>query len=274
MSAVFRHAATLLRQPGLAVEYAGWLASKAATGGKPTRKMLGGIEIAGFSNFSEYHSVPRFINEDERAFLETTDFGTGPIIDIGANVGLVSLVLARRFPDRAIHAFEPNPTTFHALTDNVARNKAANVRCHQLAVSREDGTVLFDNDPINRGTTSIATPDSKFSTQVPAVALDSFVAAQGIASIGLLKVDVEGFETLVFGGARRVLEDIRPALIYFEVCPILTERVGFPAAGPAQTLADAGYDLFRIAERNRLYAATPADVASGFMLENWVAIPR
>jgi FkbM family methyltransferase len=271
---VLRKIASLLRTPGLTAEYAAWLTSSVATGGKPTRTLLDGIAIGGFSSFSEYHTVPLFINADERAFLETTDFGTGAIIDVGANLGLVSLVLARRFPDRPTHAFEPNPTTFQALIDNVARNTAANIRCHQLAVAGDDGTILFNNDPIKRGTASIATSTSTHSQEVKTIALDSFVAEQGIETIGLIKIDVEGFETLVFGGARNVLERIRPTLIYFETCPILTERAGFPADGPARTLADAGYDLFRFAEGNRLYPATPADVTSGFMLENWVAIPR
>jgi FkbM family methyltransferase len=268
-SKVIRNIASLGRDPKMVGEYLGWMISSAATGGKPTRKLLDGIEISGFTNFSEYHSVPGFINQVERRFFETAPVGDGPIIDIGANVGLVSLLLARRFPDRVIHAFEPNPSTFEALTGNIGRNAAHKVVCHQLAVSDADGTVLFDNDPIKRGTASIST-GGIHAVKVPAITLDSFVSKHGIDTIGLLKVDVEGYETMVFGGAAHVINTIRPASIYFEVCPPLTEQAGFPADGPAKTLMEAGYDLFRFTDGGDLVPAVPADVA-GIILENWLA---
>lgn len=262
----------LARDPGLAREYAGWLLSAATTGGKPRRRLLGGIEIGSFADFSEYHSVPRFINDEERAFFEKTPFGEGTIIDVGANVGLVSLLLARRFPTCDIHAFEPNPTTYDALVANIALNHADRVTCHRLAVSDAVGTVRFDNDPVKRGTASIALRDGAHTAEVPATTLDGFVAEHGITRIGLLKIDVEGFETLVLAGARRVLADIRPAAIYFEVCPVLTERSGFSADGPARTIQAAGYDLFRLTDGGALVPAQPEDTA-GIGLENWLARP-
>lgn len=267
-----RNAASLARDPSMLGEYLAWVASSARSGGKPSRRLLDGIEIGGFSSFSEYHSVPEFINTAERQFFEQTSFATGPIIDVGANIGLVSLVLARRFPDREIHAFEPNPTTFETLKANVARNRATKVSCHRYAVSDADGTVMFDNDPIKRGTASISRDGGGHVAEVPATTLDSFVAKQGIDAIGLLKIDVEGYETLVLRGAQRVLKEIRPA-IYFEVCPDLTERAGFGAADPANMLIEAGYDLSRLTDTGTLTPAIPDEI-SGIVLENWLATPR
>ncbi|GAA0306381.1 hypothetical protein GCM10009087_15390 [Sphingomonas oligophenolica] len=264
-----RNVASIAGNPALLGEYVQWLVSSARTGGKPSRRLLGGIEIGNFTNFSEFHSVPRFIDETEHRFFESFT-GEGAIIDIGANVGLVSLVLARRFGDREVHAFEPNPTTFAALEANIARNRAQNVFCHRFALSDAEGVVLFHNDPVKRGTASIATGAGAHVQEVPATTLDAFAASRGIDSIGLLKIDVEGFETLVLRGAQRVLNEIRPAAIYFEVCPALTERAGFAATEPARMLVEAGYELRRLTDQSAL---TPADVA-GVELENWLAIPR
>lgn len=114
-SKLVRNAARLARDPYMVAEYLGWISSSARTWGKPSRRRLYDIEIGGSANFSEYHSVPGFINVAERRFFEESPFGPGPIIDVGANIGLVSLLLARRFPDRDIHAFEPNSTKFETL---------------------------------------------------------------------------------------------------------------------------------------------------------------
>jgi FkbM family methyltransferase len=271
-SKLARNAASLARDPSMVGEYLAWVASSAKSGGNPSRRLLDGIEIGGFSSFSEYHSVPDFINAAERRFFEQSPFGDGPIVDVGANIGLVSLLLARRFPGRAIHAFEPNPTTFETLEANIARNGASKVSCHRYAVSDADGTVMFDNDPIARGTASISRDGSRHAAEVPAITLDSFVAKHAISSIGLLKIDVEGYETLVFRGAKHVLNEIRPS-IYFEVCPDLTERAGFGAADPARMLLDAGYDLRRLADDGTFTPAT-IDEIKGIVLENWLATPQ
>jgi len=272
-SKMARNAASLARDPSMIGEYFAWVLSSARTGGNPSRRLLDGIEVGSFANFSEYHSVPEFINLAERRFFEQSPFGAGPIVDIGANIGLVSLLLARRFPDRAIHAFEPNPTTFETLEANVARNRASGISCHRYAVSDADGTVLFDNDPVKRGTASISKDGGGNAAEVPATTLDSFIAKQAIDAIGLLKIDVEGYETLVLRGASRVLNEIRPSAIYFEVCPALTVRAGFPAEEPARMLLDAGYELRRLTDTGALTPATLDEIA-GVSLENWLATPR
>lgn len=273
MGSFARKLATVAR-PEVARDYVNWMLSSARTGGRPTRTLLGGITIGDFSSFSEYHSVREFISEKERRFFETWPMDEGAIIDVGANVGLVSLLMARRFPDRPIHAFEPNPSTFAALEANVARNGAGNIQCHRAAVADREGSILFENDPVKRGTASIAQKEGVHSAEVPAATLDAFAAARGVGQIGLLKIDVEGFETLVLRGATRVLAEVRPAVVYFEVCPMLTESRGFDPAGPAQMLADAGYALSRLGERGAPQPAAPGNVASIARLENWLATPK
>ncbi len=142
MKQVIRNALTVSRSPALALEYANWMVQKSLRSEGPVRTVCG-VRIGNFNSFSEYHSVPRGISAAELAFLRRHDFGDGVIIDIGANLGLFSLVLRDRFPERRIIAFEPAPSTFAALSRNAARNGAVNMECRQLAVSDRDGTTRF-----------------------------------------------------------------------------------------------------------------------------------
>ena len=91
--------------------------------------------------------------------------------------------------------------------------------------------------------------------------------------VGRNKIDVEGFENLVFAGAKRILLQIRPNNIIFEVCPRFTRRAGFDPSEPARVLERAGYKIFRFMESGELQPVRP-EAAVDVVLENWVATPR
>ncbi|MDB5705959.1 MAG: fkbM [Sphingomonas bacterium] len=267
-----RNISTVIANPGLGLEYMVWRARKLA-GQNVTFALRNGARIGNFVDFSEYHSMIGCISQAEQDFfIGSVADDASPLIDIGANIGIVSVLLGKQFPGRTVHAFEPAPTTFTALKANVALNGLANVRCHQLAVSAEPGSIEFEAHPTRRATARIATAGGSDTQIVEATTLDAFVAAQGITAIGLLKVDVEGFESLVLRGAARVLERKMAAVIFMEVCPPLSESAGFDAAEPARLIEAAGYRWFRLGEDGALTPVVPADTA-GVALENWVALP-
>ena len=84
---------------------------------------------------------------------------------------------------------------------------------------------------------------------------------------------MEGYETLVFRGASRTLAEVRPELIFFEVCPDLTRAAGFDVAEPAQMLVDMGYDLKRLESDTDLMPASPEDTSKVLGFENWIGVP-
>ena len=264
---------TVLHDPKIGAEYVQWCIKKALSGGQPSRVLYGEIEIGGFANFSEYRAVPAFLDEIDLSFLRNYSFSDGGFLDVGANLGVISLVLAKRFRERWIHAFEPNPTTFSALVSNISRNRVRNVTPHEIAIADIDGTVLFDADPKARGTASIAHELGNNVILAKSQTLDVFVSANGIRKIALLKVDVEGFESLVFSGAAFALAELRPSAIFFEVCPALTRRRGFDPKAPARQLRALDYSLFRPCSGGRLKEA-PLDDIDKVGLENWVAVPQ
>ena len=271
MSRLIRNTITLLSHPELAWDYLHYWGSKLAHSGQTIRTLPGGIRITELCNFSEFHAIGSFISEEEREFLSKYPIEAGAIIDVGANLGLVSLVLAKRFPERTIHAFEPGPSTFQALKTNIELNSCLNIRPLQLAVAEHDGEVAFDANPLGRGTSSIANYAGEFVTTLPCTSLDSYAKKTAIENIAFLKVDVEGFEAAVFQGARKILSEQRAAIIYYEVCPANSQKSGLAPELPTEILQQHGYSIFRIDKQAGL---TPARISEVHKteLDNWVAL--
>jgi FkbM family methyltransferase len=76
----------------------------------------------------------------------------GTYLDIGANIGVTTIPIARN-AKVSCHAFEPDPTLFWHLSENVRRNcPNQNIEVHRMAIGAESGTLRFGVNPEgNRG---------------------------------------------------------------------------------------------------------------------------
>lgn len=124
-------------------------------------------------------------------------------VDIGANVGAYSILAAAT--GAAVISFEPVPSTFEHLLDNIHLNRfAARIDARNQAVGREAGVLRMTAD---RDTTNqVIAEDADYagtSVSVPQVALDD--ALQGLPTPRMIKIDVEGFEADVLAGSRATL---------------------------------------------------------------------
>jgi len=196
---LIKNVRTLLTSPATMKDYVLYHASKLSRG--RAEKCLHGVRLSSFINFSEFHTC-NAVSHEERRFLESYEFGEGVILDVGANLGLVSLILAKKFPDRTIYPFEPNPSTFQALESNLKLNGINDVRCFELAISEHNGQAQFNADPRSRATNKITKEKDEHHVSVPCRTLDSFLEQYKIEKVALLKVDVEGHEQGIFEGAR------------------------------------------------------------------------
>ncbi len=141
----------------------------------------------------------------------------GTFVDIGANVGLISLLLA----DQIQHAilFEPNPVAAVRARENLALNHLG-FEVHELALSDQAGVVELENaggvDSCNRTVAGFTTSAPTISVQRDT--LDGFMAERGALPppISAVKIDVEGHENSVLRGMLRFLETHRPRLVMFE----------------------------------------------------------
>lgn len=135
-------------------------------------------------------------------------------IDVGANVGTVTLALARRIGSTGLlYAFEPQRVIFQNLCATLALNGLTNVRAFPLAVGENAGSVrvpqLDLQRPANFGAVRVGSSDD--GEEVPLVNLDSL----SLASCALIKIDVEGMDCDVLLGADQTVARCRP-FIYME----------------------------------------------------------
>jgi FkbM family methyltransferase len=234
-------------------------------------RLQGGVEVTALSGFSEYRGAMRFVSALEYKLFESLSLGEGEIVDVGANIGVVSCMLAAIYRDRRIHAFEPNPSTVTSLMVNIRRNRASNVRLVQKAVGGADGTVLFDAAPVRRGTAAIARAAGGNVIRVPCIALDTYARDEAIEAIAFLKIDVEGYEAAVLDGARDLLESRRIGVIYYEVCPGYAQRTGIQAEAATERLLAYGYEVFALAASGGLTRVSLRDLRE-VGSANWVAV--
>jgi len=169
-------------------------------------------------------------------------------LDIGANIGLVTLLLARLAGSAGwVHAVEPNPANLDLLRHSLARLPVANVTLHAVALGADAGTCTLAVPAGNRGAASlvpgrIAAPVA--SVNVPVLALDELPGIHE-RKLRLMKLDVEGFEAQVLAGADRLLRTQPPQAILFE------HNDGTPpAASPiVARLRAAGYRILALPRR-------------------------
>ena len=140
--------------------------------------------------------------------LDAIRFRPGDVVvDIGANVGMVSIYIAKRFPVVRVLAFEPIPDNYAHLLTNIAGNGVTNVVPHQMAVT-SDGRDLrmivnFANNS-GGGTGNLRDmdlPAHDYYT-VKSTTLDQVFAANGITMCRLLKIDCEGAEHEILMNAK------------------------------------------------------------------------
>lgn len=252
-------AITLLKSPLTAVAFARYHL-------KPERQYRG-FRLGNFSCFSEYLNSD-FLSSAEQSLLTTYLFPKGDVFDVGAHIGFISLLMARRYPDRIVHAFEASPSTYASLVGNLKLNGISNVHAHNVAIADYEGSLEFNADPRYRATNSIALESDTHKVSVPCVSIDNFAKRRNISQIALLKIDVEGYEAVVLEGAEETLKNTH--MVFYEVCPSNNRKAGTDISLPFRILTEQGFNIHRF-EGEELVAASLSDLEK-VTLDNWVGV--
>jgi FkbM family methyltransferase len=164
------------------------------------------------------------------------------IYDVGANIGYVSLLLAKAAGEAGkVFAFEALPSNIDQLRRNVALNAMERrVTIIDRAVTQASGPVRFlvhASAGMGKVDGSAGREDRYESeVTVPGISLDEFVYGQVNPPPQVVKMDIEGGEVLALPGMHRVLTEARPLM--------LMELHGPESCRAAwETLTASGYEI-------------------------------
>lgn len=134
------------------------------------------------------------------------------VVDIGAHIGLFSVLAATQAKHGRVYAFEPAPDNFEMLQRNIRLNKISNVIPANQAVSGKSGMRDFI---LYKGSTAahsfiFGETKERDIIQVQTVSLDELVRKNKIETIDFLKMDCEGAEyDILFNASPRTLAMIK-----------------------------------------------------------------
>jgi FkbM family methyltransferase len=139
-------------------------------------------------------------------------FPLDTILDIGANFGYHTLLFSKIAT--TIYAFEPQTQNFHLLQENIKMNEITNVIAINDACGDESVQVhlpIFDGTRMeNMGDITPNLVHTATYSQARSIRLDDYPFT---SKIGLIKIDVQGWEKKVLLGATNLLDRDRPVLI-------------------------------------------------------------
>jgi FkbM family methyltransferase len=164
----------------------------------------------------------------------------GVFVDIGAHIGLYSLIAARLVgPEGRVFAIEPQEACWAALRTNMSLNGLVNVTLVPGAAGDEDGRAGFS--AISRSMSGMVTQNGE--SDVPIFRLDTFARDTNLQRIDVLKLDTAGDEYGALRGATEHLEEHRIGAILCKLYnpPDVSNRFGYDVSLIVQLLREANY---------------------------------
>jgi FkbM family methyltransferase len=197
-----------------------------------------------------------FIGEFEKVLTEIASRLIKPgyvCLDVGANFGWYTTLMANFATAGEVHAFEPTPQSFFELKRNHALiGSPSNVKLNNLALGDKNGIVqihLFDG--LGTGNASLATKDN-FESQAfdcVMVPLDEYLDKTGTTNVDFVKVDIEGAELMFLRGATRLFDQAVPPVFLIEMALGTTVSFGYHPQELIEFLdSHAEYEFFAVDE--------------------------
>jgi FkbM family methyltransferase len=158
-----------------------------------------------------YFAYKRFLEDSLAEILRIHPelVTAGALFDVGANVGYSAWVLARNFPSSAmIYCFEPSEENFSVLSRTVSKHKLTEqVELIHAAVGERSGELQLYLNEGHPGDHKVIDDGSGRKTEmVKCWSLDDFATEKQLGRIALVKIDVQGAESLVVQGMMGLLD--------------------------------------------------------------------
>ena len=181
-------------------------------------------KIFGFNNYLfifSIFSINRIkIGRLDKEFLFFLDLipNEGAILDIGANIGIMSVLLAKKFKKATIYSFEPVPENLKALQRIIRFYHLKNVHVIPTALGDTDGQLTMILPELAgaqmQGLSHVKNDNNEKGREftVPVQVLDNIREINQLSKIVAIKIDVENFEYYVLKGGKSLIEKHHPVI--------------------------------------------------------------
>jgi FkbM family methyltransferase len=139
---------------------------------------------------------------EELEFLQAHTPAGGVFVDVGANVGIYALVLARQVgASGRVIAVEPHPVNHARLAFNLATAGTSQVTLVAAAAGPSDGELMIETNSDNFGACHIVSGEPAGNAlRVPSLRLQRILDEALVGHVDAMKIDVEGYEDRVLTG--------------------------------------------------------------------------
>lgn len=222
----------------------------------PQKVRLGPYELYALSKSDQYFNYMRYSYKRDTQQLRNILFTIKSsiknqklsLLDVGANIGVTSLMMHDILQNCDIYSFEPNPQVFEVLKNNFENNNS--VSTYNLAVSNKPARSLFFSGQSAYG--HLDREKNNESIEVTSTSIDEFAQINNLERINFAKIDVEGFEVDVLLGAQHVLE-----IAFFEFNPYCINTFYNDTAQNFLRKIMAQYKIYRFENGTKLLEVTP-----------------
>jgi len=167
------------------------------------------------------------------------------VLDIGANFGWYGMHIAKLKPAAHVFSFEPIPSTFEYLNENIRLNDLINISTLNFGFSDTEGTFKFYYDPnlsVNASLANVSENAGIENITCSVKKLDIFVSSKNI-KVDFIKCDVEGAELMVFKGGTDLIKKDCP-IIFTEMLRKWSAKFNYHPNDIILFFKNLGYQCF------------------------------
>ena len=178
------------------------------------------LEIRTTKNSSDIHVFSEIWLEN--AYLKNFKLKTNStIIDIGAHIGLFSILVSNICKNGMIYSYEPEKENYNLLNTNLKNNNIKNINFNNLGVASKNGIMkLYFNKNDFAGHSLYR--KSEHSVDIKTISIDDIFLKNNLLQCDLLKLDCEGGEyDIIMNLSEAILEKINAICIEYEKIPDL-----------------------------------------------------
>jgi FkbM family methyltransferase len=188
--------------------------------------------------------------QEELNFVKNILKNGDVFIDIGANVGLFSLIASQCVgKEGQVIAFEPAPTTFNRLLENQELNNIKNIDARNIGLSDELGELLFyvSDTGFDAWNSFAPSTNNKLQKQIAVRVTNLDYELQNLdkAKIKLVKIDVEGWEKYVLKGGEKFFKNFSP-IVMVEFTDENTFNAGYSVHEIYDVMVGYGYEWYTV----------------------------